>query len=175
MASNHKVQFSVSLTPTVVNDADQSVSTTALDGEIRKSLGGSGVVGDIDGLTMLADGDEVLGWAAGVPTYLSSNGGTGVATIECTDANNIVFIKNTGYLYGDATTLSDKLTRSGNWTTNDAVEVTLTNVGGVTLATLYPGEAVVFPRAKSDAIFFVSSLAGSKNIAVEWAIVQDGT
>ena len=184
MASNYKVQFSVSLTPTVVNDADQSVETTAIDNEIRKSLGGAGILGDIDGTTMLANGTEVTGYAAGVASYLSTNGATG-GDIVIPDKDNsgtinkiMVFIKNTGFASsvgsGSSSTLGDKLTRSGNWTTAALVEVRIANASGAILAQLYPGEAIIFPRIQNQTLN-VSAGDNSANIAVESAMIFDGT
>ena len=178
MASHYKVQFSVSLTPTVVIGEDQSVEANVIDEEIRKSLGGSGAVGDIDAVTMLAADDEVEGWAAGVPSYISTDGGTG-ATIDTTDINNIVFIKNTGYASsvasGSSTTLGDRLVRSGNWTSAAVVEVRHSAHDGTLLAELFPGEAIVFPRAGASTSFVCPAKDNAANIAIEYAIIQDGT
>ena len=175
MASNYKVQFSVSMTPTVVNDAAQSVATTAIDSEIKKSLGGSGAVGDVDNVTMLADGTEVAGYAAGVAEYLSTNGSTGTSKTPG-DVNNLVFIKNTGYAFGSSSALGDKLTKTaGKWTTKEAVDVRFTNNAGVVISKLYPGEAIVLPRCGTTAINCSTEDDTATNIAVEWAIVTDGT
>tara|TARA_Y100000593_G_C4284444_1_gene324613 strand:+ start:1111 stop:1650 length:540 start_codon:yes stop_codon:yes gene_type:complete len=179
MASNYKVQFSVSMTPTIVNDADQSVSTTAIDAEVKKSLGGSGSVGDIDNVVMLADGtadDQVAGWAAGVPTYLNSNGSTGTGFTPSVGTRNMVFIKNTGYAWGDGTALGDKLTKTaGKWTDNEAIDVRFTNNAGAEIAKLYPGEAIVLPRCGTTTINCSTLNDTGGNISVEYAVVVDGT
>jgi hypothetical protein len=178
MASNYRVNFAVSLTPTVVNDAAQSVATTALDSEIAKTLGGSGIVGDKtsgDNITMLADGTEVTGYGSGAAAYLSSNGTSGNG-ITVGDVNNITIIKNTGFTYSSPSALGDVLAKtSGVWTTSEAVEIKDTNDSGVIISILYPGEAVVFPRAGNGVVFHCSSYAGSANIAVEYATIVDGT
>jgi hypothetical protein len=178
MASNYRVNFAVSLTPTILNDAGQSVSTTAMDSEIRKSLGGSGIVGDVtagDDITMLADGSEVTGYAAGSPAYLSSNAGTGNG-ITVGDVNNITIIKNTGYVFSSSSVLGDVLTKTASkWTTNEAVEIRHTNGSGVIIGILYPGEAMVFPRAGNGTVFHCSTAGGTGNIAIEYAVIVDGT
>tara|TARA_R100000049_G_C1884385_1_gene39644 strand:+ start:39 stop:578 length:540 start_codon:yes stop_codon:yes gene_type:complete len=178
MASNYRVNFAVSLTPTIVNDAGQSVSTTALDSEIAKTLGGSGVVGDItagDNVTMLADGTEVTGYGSGAAAYLSSNGSTGNG-ITVGDVNNITIIKNTGFEYSSSSVLGDALTKtSGVWTVGEVVEIKDTNNSGVMISRIYPGEAVVFPRAGNGVVFHCSSYSGETDIAIEYAIIVDGT
>ena len=178
MASNYRVNFAVSLTPTIVNDAGQSVSTTALDSEIAKTLGGSGIVGDKtagDNITMLADGTEVTGYGSGAAAYLSSNSSTGNG-ITVGDVNNITIIKNTGFEYSSSSALGDALSKtSSKWTTSQAVEIKDTNDSGVIVAILYPGEAVIFPRAGNGVVFHCSSYAGSTNIAIEYAVIVDGT
>ena len=130
MAEHYKVQFGVSLTPAITIGASQAVATSALDVEIAQTLGGSGIVGDTtagDDITMLADGEEVTGFESGAPIYASSNTGTGTG-ITVTDANNIVFIKNTGHVYSTTSALGDALTKtSGKWTTNEALEIKDTN------------------------------------------------
>ena len=178
MASNYRVNFSVSLTPTVVNDAAQSVSTTALDSEISKTLGGSGIVGDKtagDNVTMLANGTEVTGYGSGAAAYATSNAGTGTG-LTVGDVNNITIIKNTGFVYSSSSALGDALTRTGGvWTTNEAVEIKDTNDSGVIVGILYPGEAMIFPRAGNGVVFHCSTAGGSGNIAIEYAIIVDGT
>ena len=178
MAENYKVQFGVSLTPAITIGASQAVATSAMDVEIGKSLGGSGIVGDKtsgDNITMLADGEEVTGFESGAPIYATSNAGTGTG-LTVTDANNIVFIKNTGFEFSSSSVLGDALTRTGGvWTTDEAVEIKITNDSGVILAHLYPGEAVVFPRAGASTVFHCSTAGGTGNIAIEYAIINDGT
>ena len=178
MASNYRVNFAVSLTPTVVNDAAQSVVTTALDSEIAKTLGGSGIVGDKtagDNITMLADGTEVTGYGSGNAAYLSSNGTSGNG-ITVGDVNNITIIKNTGFLFSSSSALGDAMTKtSGVWTTAEAVEIKDTNDSGVIISILYPGEAVVYPRAGNGVVFHCSSYSGAAIIAIEYALIVDGT
>lgn len=178
MAEHYKVQFAVSMTPAITIGASQAVATSALDVEVSKTLGGSGIVGDTtagDNLTMLADGEEVTGFESGDPIYASSNAGTGTG-ITVTDANNIAFFKNTGFAYSTTSALGDALTKtSGKWTTNEAVEIKITNDSGVILAQLYPGEAVIFPRAGASVVFHCSTAGGTGNIAIEYAIINDGT
>ena len=178
MASNYRINFAVSLTPTVINDAGQSVSTTALDSEISKTLGGSGTVGDVtagDDIVMLADGTEVTGYGSGAAAYLSSNGTAGNA-ITVGDVNNITIIKNTGFGFISSSVLGDPLTKtSSKWTTAEAVEIKDTDDSGVILSRLYPGEAIIFPRAGDGVVFHCSSYTGAANIAVEYAVIVDGT
>ena len=55
MAEHYKVQFGVSMTPAITIGASQAVATSAMDIEIAKTLGGSGIVGDTtsgDNVTM---------------------------------------------------------------------------------------------------------------------------
>jgi hypothetical protein len=178
MASNYRVNFAVSLTPTIVNDAGQSVATTAMDSEITKSLGGNGTVGDVtagDNITMLADGTEVTGYASGAAAYATSNAATGTG-LTVGNVNNITIIKNTGFVYSSPSALGDALTKtSSKWTTNEAVEIKDTNDSGVILGILYPGEAMVFPRAGNGVVFHCSTAGGTGNIAIEYAIIVDGT
>ena len=177
MAEHYKVPFSVSMTPSITIGESQAKATSAMDVEIGKTLGGSGIVGDTtsgDNITMLADGEEVTGYESGAAIYASSNAGTGTA-LSVTDVNNIVFIKNTGYEYSTTAALGDALTKTASkWTTNECVEIKTTNDSGVMIARLYPGEAIVLPRAGVVA-FHVSTEGGSGNIAVEYAIINDGT
>ena len=178
MAEHYKVQFGVSLTPAITIGASQAVATSAMDVEIAKSLGGSGIVGDTtagDNVTMLADGEEVTGFESGAPIYVSSNGSSGNG-LTVTDTNNIVFIKNTGFEYSSPSALGDALTKTaGVWTTAEAIEIKDTNDSGVVIARLYPGEAIVLPRAGASVVFHCSSESGAGNIAVEYAIINDGT
>ena len=178
MAEHYKVQFGVSMTPAITIGASQAVATSAMDAEISKSLGGSGIVGDTtagDNVTMLADGEEVTGYESGAPIYATSNTGTGTG-LTVTDVNNISFIKNTGFAYSTSSALGDALTKTGGvWTTNEAVEIKITNDSGAQLALLYPGEAIIFPRAAASVVFHCSTAGGSGSIAIEYAIINDGT
>ena len=178
MAAHYKDQFGVSMTPAITIGASQAVATSAMDIEIAKTLGGSGIVGDTtsgDNVTMLANGEEVTGFESGAPIYASSNTGTGVA-LTVGDVNNITFIKNTGFVYSSTSALGDALTKTGGvWTTNEAVEIKDTNDSGVQLALLYPGEAIIFPRAGNGVVFHCSTAGGTGSIGIEYAIINDGT
>jgi len=178
MAEHYKVQFGVSLTPAITIGASQAVATSAMDVEIAKSLGGSGIVGDTtagDNVTMLADGEEVTGFESGAPIYATSNAGTGTG-LTVTDVNNISFIKNTGFVYSSSSALGAALTKTGGvWTTNECVEIKDTNDSGVIIARLYPGEAIVLPRAGASVVFHCSTEGGTGSIAIEYAIINDGT
>ena len=55
------------------------------------------------------------------------------------------------------------------------VEIKDTNDSGVQLALLYPGEAIIFPRAGNGVVFHCSTAGGTGSIAIEYAIINDGT
>ena len=178
MAEHYKVQFGVSMTPAITIGASQAVATSAMDAEISKALGGSGIVGDTtggDNYTMLANGEEVTGFESGAAIYASSNAGTGVG-LTVTDVRNIVFIKNTGFEYSTTSALGDALTKTSSvWTTAESLTISETNVSGEIIARLYPGEAIVLPRVGNGVIFWCSTEGDSGNIAIEYAIINDGT
>jgi hypothetical protein len=165
MAETYEVDFAVSMTPKVKNDDVQGATQYYMDDEIAKSLGGSGVSGGIDGTTIGATADEVSGWAAGVPTYVTSNGGSIPSGAADTA---MAFVKNTGHLYSSPSVLGSAVTKtSGKWTAAEAIKVSL---GGGTKAdvTLYPGEAIVLPRLSAGAIA-VATVSGVAHLAVEYA------
>ena len=183
---NYEIQFGVSLTPAINLAVDEGAATKVMDTEVKKSLGGSGTVGGVDGLTVAASGADVTGYSGGTASYLESyNSGNGQDFAGVSTGLCGVFIKNTGFLY-DAGNLGDALTKTDSnnpydstdgWAATDAVKVIAQKSSGPTdednvIALLYPGEAIVLPRPPSTTTFNVSSNSGTTSIAVEYAIIS---
>ena len=121
-----KVRFSVSVTPVVELDKedDKHAPMSVLHEQIRKSVGGGGV---IETSSLVVGGTFVDGNS----TPVTSN-----ATSISVDGNEeIIFIKHTGFLIDGTTKAADSDTL--------IIKVTL---GTALIAELLPGEGMVFPR-----------------------------
>jgi len=168
MAETYEIDFAVSMTPKIKNDGVQGADQYYMDDEIAKSLGGSGTSGFVDGTTAVtATGDDVTGWALGVPTYIDSSDSTaGDRTI--TGASHAMgIIKNTGHRFDTDALLGAKITKtSGKWTANDCIILTF---GGSVVCKLYPGESMILPRWSAGACVITDAGDG---IAVEYALIK---
>ena len=169
----YEIDFAVSITPKVKQlvsgDTQSSGDLYYLDDEIGKSLGGSGRAGGVadgDGTTHTASGDDVTGWAAKTPTYVTSN-----ATTITGSSHAMGIIKHTGFLFSSSSALGDAVTKtSGVWTTAESITLTF---GGSTavVCTLYPGEAMILPRwSGGDCV--TATASGSAHMAIEYALIK---
>ena len=170
----YEIDFSVSITPKIKqvlsgNDTQSSSDLYYLDDEIGKSLGGSGISGGVadgDGTTHTASGDDVTGWAAGVPTYVTSN-----ATTITGASHAMGIIKHTGHLFSSSSALGIPVTKtSGKWTTAESITLTLGASTSV-VCTLYPGEAMILPRWSAGACVTATG-SGSAHMAIEYALIK---
>ena len=169
----YEIDFAVSITPKVKQlvsgDTQSAGDLYYMDDEIGKSLGGSGRAGgaaDGDGTTHTASGDDVTGWAAKAPTYVTSN-----ATTITGSSHAIGIIKHTGFLFSSSSALGAAVTKtSGKWTTAESITLTF---GGSTavVCTLYPGEAMVLPRWSAGACV-TATASGSTHMAIEYALIK---
>ncbi|MBT7350469.1 hypothetical protein HN803_06850 [candidate division WWE3 bacterium] len=130
-----KVQYAMSITPIeeLTSSEDSSVHDI-LSPVTGKSLGGNN---ELD-LTGLIDGS--LGYNNGTVAYLSVTSGGVPLNADATD-RRLILIKNTGFLYSDATTLGAVTTE--NFTVT---------VGAKVIAELGPGDVVVLPNAAGGAV-----------------------
>jgi len=184
VAQNYEVQFGVSLTPAINLSVDEGAATKVMDTEVKKSLGGSGTVGGVDGLTVAASGSDVTGYTAGAASYLESyNSGNGQDFAGVSPG--AVFVKNTGFEYsagklGDALVKTDSnnpYDSTDGWAATDAIKVIAKKTSAPSdednvIAVLYPGEAMVLPRLPAATTINVSSNSGTTSIAIEYAVIS---
>ena len=156
MADKFKPRFAVSVTPAVeLGETDNKYAAhTVLHEEIRASIGGGGTITSIEDDDLAVDGYD-----GGNPTYVTSN-----ASTETLDGNvELVFIKHTGHLFSNSSTLGVKCA--------DADSVDIKVAGPITIANLKAGEAMVLPRPAISGDITLASTSG--HVAV--IIVQMGT
>ena len=169
----YEIDFAVSITPKIKqvlsgNDTQSSSDLYYIDDEVGKTRGSgrAGGVADGDGTTHTASGDDVTGWAAGAPTYVTSN-----ATTITGASHAMGIIKHTGHLFSSSSALGEAVTKtSGKWTTAESITLTF---GGSTavVCTLYPGEAMVLPRWSAGACVTATG-SGSAHMAIEYALIK---
>jgi len=133
-----RIDYSVSVTPiesTAATADGGPIQTETLSANVRKSLGG--------GQSSLSwDGNDTTEWNAGVPTTITSDGGTIVSS-----TSDGIWIKHTGFDFDSGET--DNVGSTAN-TANLTV-----STAGATSVTLAPGSAIFFP-APSDETFTMS-------------------
>mgnify|MGYP003131579778 CR=1 FL=1 len=131
MANKQRPRWSVSLTPIVELDAvaDTHGPLTVLHEEIRQSIGGSGVIADINDTDLEAGGT----WTNGSTTSVTSNN----LDITVGSGVEVLYIKNTGKKVSD-----NSAADSTYWVT--------VQKNSVALFILAPGEAIVIPRPAAD-------------------------
>ena len=147
MANVNKTSFAVSVTPKIKMDNADGVNLEmeVINENVRQSLGGSGEITGND--TTVA-----CGWANGVNTPITSNGGT----VPTHDGNtDLIFIKNTGFLFGTTTAAA-------------AADTVLVKHDGDVIGTLASGEAMVLPKPTGAVITLGS---GSAHVGVEVLVV----
>ena len=147
MANVNKTSFAVSVTPKIKMDNADGVNLEmeVINENVRQSLGGSGEITGND--TTVAGG-----WANGVNTPITSNGGT----VPTHDGNtDLIFIKNTGFLFGTTTAAA-------------AADTVLVKHDGDVIGTLASGEAMVLPKPTGAVITLGS---GSSHVDVEVLVV----
>jgi len=150
MAKNNKVSFAVSVTPKILLDLDDGINPEmeVINENVRRSLGGSGEI-------LATGGDTTItgGWVNGVNTPITSNGGT----VPAHDGNtDLIFVKNTGFLFGTTTAAV-------------AADTVLVKHDTDVIGTLKPGEAMVLPKP-TGAVLTIAS--GSAHVDVECLVVS---
>ena len=150
MANLNKPTFAVSVTPkVVVGETDNEVGTHSVIHEsVRKSLGGSG---EYTGNDITIEG----GWDEGDNTAVTSTGGS----VPTLDANTgVVFIKNTGLLFG-TTDASDPVV--------DTVQI---KHNSNIMSELQAGEAIILVRPGATASVVLAS--GGAAVGVEICVID---
>jgi|TARA_R100000750_G_C2274821_1_gene68899 hypothetical protein len=176
MATTHKAQFSVSLTPAVsLSESDNNYAEHVVMHEsIRQTVGGSGTITD-GGTEVNSDitaADSGATWDEGVAVYATSGG----TTIAIADGNvAALMIKHTGFLYDNSTTSNASTTASAAADTcvvNMDISVSGTLSGSDTpISILKNGEAMLLVRPGTGACIALAN--GDNAVAVE--ITQLGT
>jgi len=133
-----RIDYAVSVTAiesTAATADGGPMQVESLSANIRKSLGGG------KSNTTWA-GNDTTEWNAGVPTTITSGGGT-----VASSSSDGIWIKHTGFDYdsGEADNVGS---------TVNTANVTV-STGGATSVTLAPGSAIFFP-APSDETFTMS-------------------
>lgn len=150
MATTHKVNWSVSASPTVTVDAvaGASLETKTLHEDIRKTLGGSGEVTN-DGAI------DFGGVTNGATNYLSAT--TGGVNIGDGDTR-FIWVKHTGYVYSSASALGV--------VNSDKIKIFIDTKH---IASLGPGEGwiIPLPDTSDNATNFIVKRGGSADIAIE--------
>ena len=148
----HKVRWSVSATPVVVVDGTDAnnMATTTVHENIRKSVGGSGVVttaGAVDFGGTFADGTSTT-------PYLNAaaSGGGAIGDGDST----FIYVKHTGFIYDTATVLGVA--------TLNVVHVLL---DAEICGCLRPGEGWIIPLHGAVSVGAWTAKGITDNIAVE--------
>lgn len=160
MANVNKTSFAVSVTPKIKMDAVDGVNQEmeVINENIRKSLGGSGEITS-------NDDDIAGGWANGVNTPVTSTGGT----VPAHDGNtDLIFFKNTGFLFG-TTTKSE--TADTLKIAIDGSETSGVSGDAVIIAELVNGEAIAIPRPGIAGGYILVTGNSSNHVGAETLIV----
>jgi len=145
MAIVNKTSWAVSCTVKAKHDelATKNLEMEVIHEDVRKSLGGGGEI--------TGDDLTVAGFADGVASTVSSNGGT----VPTHDAQtDLIYIKNTGTLVA-----------GGSAAITDTV---LVKHDSDTIATLAPGGALVLPQPVGAVLTLAS---GSNHVETEVLVV----
>ena len=150
MATTHEVRWSVSATPvakeTGANDGIMAVET--LHENIRKSLGGSGIVTN-DGAI------DFGGVTDGTTNYLqATSGGVNIGDGD----TRFIWVKHTGNAWSSSSVLGA--------TVSDDLDI---YIDAEHIASLNPGESwiIPLPNTSSTATNFIAKRGGSTDIAIE--------
>ena len=187
MANTNKMSFAVSLTPKIAMDAADGVNVAqeVINENIRKTLGGSGEItansgdttfnvsstGATNGVDNAGSTEGTSGWTNGTYGYVTSN-----ATTITSDTNtDMIFIKNSGFVY-DSTATNNITTTAGTAGT-DTVDVKMDTSVSSTLsgtdtviAELDCGEAMLLPRPGTGCALVLAS--SSAHMACEVTVIS---
>ena len=167
------IQFSVSCTPVDELTDENSGTHSVIAGEVKTSLGGSGVatVADYGGTA------ANQGYLNATVNYKEAPDGAGnEVAISAETTASFVFIKNTGHVFSSATALGDV-------EQSRLLKVT-TNSGGIILACLDAGEAIVLKGLQATGTIAANGIevetvnsdgseaAGGVHLAVEYLVVD---
>ena len=149
-----RVDYAVSCVPICAVAAGENLATETLCTDVAKGLGASGSATVTWGAT--------IGYAAGVPAYVTTGAtiGTGT-TIGTLTSVKFVYIKHTGCLFSSSAVLGAATTYKVTVCMNATV------AAATTIAVLNPGEAIVLPynTATTPTIFVAPEAAFA--VAVE--------
>ena len=158
-----RVEFAVSVTPIVTMTSTDAADKDAIGSDVAKSLGGSANV---------ATGQEAhttVGYGSGTVAYLDAATGTKTQVGADATAYDMVFIKNTGYVYSSATVLG----ASSSLALDVYIEYSAAT-SWAKIASIPAGVAIVLPNFPSQGAskgIFVQPASGSDDIAVEYILV----
>ena len=158
MASN--IKYAVSATPIyTMQDAEASSDVDVIAADIAKTVGGSG--------SSTCGFANTIGFGSGAPAYAESGASfSGTAlSIGTFTTTKFVYIKHTGYLWDDASTLGAA--------TDQGLKIctVATIADATTIAVLNPGDAIVLPFNTAGTPTFWSAGDGV-SIAVEFFSVR---
>jgi hypothetical protein len=164
------VRYSVSCTPIEVLTDENSGSHNVISGEVKKSLGGSGVATCAD---FSGDGTAAKqGYLNGDASYFEANDSADTNDLSSEATATFIFIKNTGKTFSSTTVLGVALDKA----------LKIMAPGGTTLISILdPGEAIVLKddNAGLDGRFHVrtvdldgSNNTGAGHLAVEYLVVD---
>ena len=162
MASN--IKYSVSATPIYeLEDSEASGTMRSIAADVGRTVGGSGSVS-------CGFGPALNGYAAAAPVYASSAdvitiSGTALP-IDTFDSVKFVFIKHSGYLWDDASTLGPATDKELYIYTEQTISA------DTTIAVLSPGDSIILPFNVATTPTFWSGADGVF-VAVEYLSVTD--
>ena len=128
-----RLDWAVSVTPveSTASSADGGpVQTETISANFRKSIGGGNGSG-------VWAGNDATEWNAGVPTTITSGGGT-----IASSSSDGIWIKHTGFDY-------DAAQADNVGTTTNTANVIITSSSAITIQ-LAPGEAVFLPKPSDE-------------------------
>ena len=162
----NRVDYAVSVTPirTIAASSGQYAEQDVIEGDINKTLGGS------DSIETGAATITVSGFSAGAVAY-GNCPASGKLAISGTDntAQDMLFIKHTGFQFSSATALGSASTASNKL----EVFVEHAEDAYTKICSIAPGGAIVLPSTPAlgnNQSFHVGS-SGSETIAVEFAAI----
>ena len=163
----NRVDYAVSVTPirTIDADNDEYLAHDVIEGDIRKTLGGS------DSILTGASTITVSGFSEGAVAYgnCPASGKLAIAGTDNT-AQDMLFIKHTGFQFSSSSALGSASTAS------NLLEVFVEHAEDqfTKICSIAPGGAIVLPSIPAlgnNQSFHVGS-SGSETIAVEFAAID---
>jgi hypothetical protein len=149
---------------TVSASADAYLAHDVINSDIGKTLSSDCEV------TVDTAGHTTVGYASSTVAYLEAVDDAKTQLGADNTAYDFVYIKHTGYRYGDATTLNVNAT-------TDALKILVETTAGSAwthIASLPPGGSIVlpnFPAQGANLGLFVETSGASHHIAVEYALI----
>lgn len=158
-----RVEFAVSVTPVVTMTSTDAADKDAIGSDVGKGLGGSANV------AVGQEAHTTVGYSSGTVAYLEAVDDAKTQLGADNTAYDMVFIKHTGHIYSDATTLGA--------TASADLDVYVEYSAGASWAkicSIPAGGAIILPKFPAQGAslgIFVQPASGTDHIAVEYVLI----